>query len=101
MITNRLDNPQLVETLKEADRALADARGASITETRTGYELDVWVELPDGFEYSWGHTGFGMSTTHANGPLTHLDVWHDVLKGISFPVIETGEEEELCESCSH
>jgi len=87
MITERLDNPQLLHTLENAVRTLAQAQGAKLTVTNEGDEINVWVSLPDGFEYTHGHTGFGMASNNPDEFISHLDVWHDVLVGISFPVV--------------
>lgn len=91
MITERLENHEVLHTLEAAVRALAQAQGAKLTVTHEGDDISVYVQLPDGFEYSYGHTGFGMSSKHAELFITHLDVWHDVLFGISLPVVETGD----------
>lgn len=88
-ITERLDNPELLHTLENAVRILARAQGAKLTVTHDEDEINVWVALPDGFEYTHGHTGFGMSSDNPDEFVTHLDVWHDVLVGISFPVVAT------------
>lgn len=94
MITERLDNPELLETLERAVRVLAAEQGAKLTVTTERNHLSVYVSLPDGCEYSHGHTGFGMSTEQSDSFITHLDVWHDVLVGISFHVFAA--EGERC-----
>lgn len=104
MITERLDNPEVLHTLERAVRTLAAAQNAKLTVTTDGHDIDVYVSLPDGFEYSHGHSGFGMSSKNDKMFITHFDVWHDVLAGISFPVWETGFGDDLdgveC-SCVH
>lgn len=95
MITNRLDNPELLHTLERAVHTLAAEQNASLTVTTRGHNIDVWVELPDGYEYLHGHTGFGISSEPDD--VTHLDVWHDVLVGISYPVVESSDDKCECE----
>ena len=98
MITERLDNPELLHTLELAVRTLARAQGASITvEEGPQAFLSVWVGLPDGYEYSHGHTGFGYDNLGEG--VSQLDVWHDVLVGISYPVLPSIESR--CERHSH
>jgi hypothetical protein len=102
MLTERLMDAEVFQTIKEAVYCLAQAQGATVTTTRKDGHLEVWVSLPDGKEYNFGHTGFGASTKH--GTLTEFDVWHDVLVGITYPVIDSEEDDEedfICEDCKH
>lgn len=98
MITAQLDNPELLKTLELAVRTLARAQGARIT-VEEGQQafLSVWVELPEGYEYAHGHTGFGYDNSREG--VSQLDVWHDVLVGICYPVWPSIDE-GLCENCA-
>lgn len=83
-ITERITKEQLTDTLAVAVYELAQAQGATVTVSEYP-EFGVWIELPSGKQYDWGHTGFGMKAT---GDATVLDVWHDCLVGISYKVID-------------
>lgn len=98
MITERIDYRQLLSTLEGAVRTLAQAQGATITVTHSPtHNIEVNVELPDGMEYIHGHSGFGMSSDMDD--CSHLDVWHDVLMGISFPVVAADDDDDC--TCDH
>lgn len=84
MITSRLDNPELLHTLERAVRHTVKLQGSILTVREWYQHLEVTVELPEGYTWSYGHSAFSMNTETAE--CSHLDVWHDVLVAISYPV---------------
>lgn len=98
MLSERLTGREIQDTMMVALLKLAEAQGATVTMTRENGGLEIFVALPEGKQYDFGHTGFGASTK--NGDYTEFDVWHDVLVGISYSVIDSEfDDDDLCDSC--